>query len=73
MQNEQLFSLVVAGWDQLGHSIDTWESETHGISHEVILERALDKKVLKTQHYENSLAFTPVNASNVEYNEVVPQ
>ena len=63
LQDEQLASLVMAGWDQLGDSLDTWQSKAQGISHEVILERALDKKVLKTLHYENSMKCVPVVTS----------
>ena len=64
LQDEQLASLVVVGWDQLGDSLDTQQSEIQGISHEVIIERALDKKVFKTLHYGNSLKFATSKDSN---------
>ena len=55
--NSTLESVV---WEPLGQGYDNWQSDT---SHEVILERALDKKVLRSLHYENAVSCLPVVTS----------
>ena len=53
LQDEKLATLVgVGGWEPLGLGYDNWQSDA---AHEVILERALDKKVFRSLHYENSV------------------
>ena len=53
LHDEQLVSLSATGWDLLGQNLDNWQRSADSVlvSHEVVLERALDKQVSQVLHY----------------------
>ena len=53
LHDEQLVSISATGWDLLGQNLDNWQLTAASalVSHEVVLERALDKQVSQVLHY----------------------